>query len=610
MKEHNFTTDFLGKTVPCFYIKTTENAEQALARLMEYDCIMGLDTETAALPEFKDENEAALHPQKAVIRLLQIYNGKSSVIFDLMYLNPTLFTKLLETKRFVGHNSLFDLQFLINDCHVSHVDIGCTYILWKAITHATRPTDAGVNAGLADLTDNLLGSKLLKVLQRSDWSVPELTFEQIQYAALDAVAVYYLAEKLAPSLEKLGITKYYQLCKKAQWPIAHMQLNGMRLDVAAHRALVDSWRYQLGLAKKELVAATGLTKITDHTIADYLSVHLSNDLLSIWPRTDEGKLQTDAHTLAYLGGEYAMLKLFAVYQKLETLCTTFGSSLIAKVNPVTSRVHCQYKICGCRTGRLSASKPNLQNLPRDKDVRKNFTADFGNTLVVADYSQIEIRVGAELSQDKAMLNAYRHGVDLHALTASVIGKVPLKNVTKADRQKAKAFNFGLMFGLGPTKFSKYAKQSYGVDVSSEEASESIKVWRNLYSGYRAWQLKQVELAQESLYSRTVTGKLRRLDPENCYGTAMNTPVQGSAAEIVLNSLIRLQTKLERYTTARICNTVHDEIIVECTNLPHLVSIVTTLMEESMTEGFLDVFPNGITDGLSNIGVGANWGEAK
>jgi DNA polymerase-1 len=248
-------------------------------------------------------------------------------------------------------------------------------------------------------------------------------------------------------------------------------------------------------------------------------------------------------------------------------------------------------------------------LPRDKEVRKNFVAEKNNVFLRADYSQIEIRVAAEVSRDKVMLKAYKDGVDLHALTASLIAKKKLNEVTKDDRQKAKAFNFGLLFGLGPAKFSHYAKKSYGAEVSQEEATAGVKTFRNTYSGYREWQLNQATFAEENHYVSTPCGKKRCLDSDHTYGPSANTPIQGGASECMLYSLIHLNDFLTSHKpNAMIVNCVHDEVVVE--SHPDDTETVAAAIKDSMQEGFLDVFPNGITRGITEVTMGKNWAEAK
>lgn len=607
MEACSFTTKFLDQQVPCYYIKDKAQAFQALKQMMEQDGLFAIDTETEALPRWHSRSDAALSPHLSKIRLIQTYNNRAACVFDMKYIDcPELFIPFLESKRFVAHNALFDLQFFMK-MGVKTMDIGCTYILAKMMFHASRPTDEGLRGSLEGLILGIFKEKILKENQASDWSVPELNFEQIEYAALDAIAVMKLAEKLSAVITGYKMERYYKLCKAAQHPIAHMQLNGIGLNVEGHRALIDDWLGKLNVARKEVVKVLGNEKISPHTIADWLTTHLDKDILALWPRTDAGKIQTDVHAFADFAGTSPIIAPFAKFQKLKTLTADFGTKMLNQINPETGRIHASYRLNGARTGRLSCSSPNLQQLPRDESVRGNFIASDGRIFLCADYSQIELRVAAELSRDPAMLDAYRNGVDLHALTASKVSGKPISQVTKADRQMAKAVNFGFLFGLGSKKFSHYAKKSYGADVSPEEATQAIKTFRQTYAGYHAWQKQQAENAAVSLTVRTPCGKLRRLDPENTYGTAMNHPVQGGAAECMLYALVHLQKLLGNNGT-KLLNTVHDEVIVECK--PSEAQGAFEAIEESMVHGFLQVFPKGITRGICEVGKGKNWGEAK
>lgn len=605
MDQRQFSVSFLNQSFNVLYIKDKSTAIQILEGLMQKDCLFGIDTETYALPAYQHIATAGLSAHLGQIRLLQVFDGRNSVIFDLLHIGATdIFVPFLEAKKFVAHNAIFDLQFFMQ-MRVKDMNIGCTYLVAKLLFHASYPTDEGLSASLASLVEQVFKVDMNKAMQRSDWSVPELTFEQVEYASLDAICVLKLAEKLAPGLQKLGLQRIYKLSKDAQHPIARMQLNGILLDVEMHREKISEWRTALYAAKKEVLSYTGLTQITGHTLAGWLDKNLPPNVRRVWPETESGKLSTDAHTFA----DFSFLPIvapFEKFQRLEKLTSTYGNRLIEQINPATGRIHAQYKICGARTGRLSSAQPNLQNLPRDADVRNCFIAPRSATFLCADYSQVELRVAAELSRDEAMLNAYREGIDLHALTASVVSKKPLSKVTKSDRQLAKAINFGFLFGLGARKFSHYAKKSYKVDVSEDEAEEAVSIFRETYNGYREWQIEQATTAHSTLTCRTPCGKLRRLPSDNTYGNSMNHPVQGGAAEIMLYALIRLDRELGG--KGKLVNCVHDELLVECA--ADLEQECSSKLEDCMVKAYLDVFPNGITRNLVDVKYGASWGAAK
>lgn len=610
MEACQFLIKFQTTEIPAEYIKDKARAAEILQALDEVrgdDCLFGIDTETEALPEFIEYPMAALNPHLSTVRLLQLYDGVKSFVFDMKYIQDyAMFVPFLESRRFIGHNSLFDLKFFKHRFGVQTMNIGCTYILTKLIHHAVYPEDTGLQASLDYMVKSLFKEDILKKVQNSGWHVPDLTFEQIEYAAMDAVCTLKIAEKLSSGLTKYGLEKIYQLYKKAQHPIADMELAGIRLDVETHKEMISVWRDKLYETKKEVLAMTKLEEITGHKVGKWLEENLPEDVLAVWPRTDTGKLSTDANTFAdfsYLD----IVKPFSKFQKLEKLTSTYGMSLQKFVNPVTGRLHSNYNICGARTGRLSSSKPNLQQAPRDKEFRKLFVPEEGNVFIVADYNQIELRVAGELSRDEVILDVYKQGGDLHTLTASRVSGKPLSAITKDDRQMAKALNFGLLFGLGAKKFSHYAKKSYGVEVSREDATRAIEIFRDTYAGYREWQMEQVNASSTSLSVRTPMGKLRCLPQDNTYGTSMATPVQGGAAECMLYALCFLRDTPSDLNM-KLVNCVHDEVVFEID--PNDKTRATEFITASMTKGFLAVFPQGVTKNLVAIDIGTSWDDAK
>lgn len=603
MDENSFPINFGGTDFRGHYVKSASTAKTILKTLCTKNILFGVDTETAALHEYKHIPKAGLSPHLSNIRLLQVFDGKNSICFDMHAIGfPEIFIPFLESKRFIAHNAIFDLQFF-KVMGIKNINLGCSYILYKILSHAVYPTDEGLGGSLANLTEEILKETILKKMQVSDWSEPNLTFEQIHYAALDAICTLKIAERLSPGLTKFGLEKTYQLCKDVQHPIADMQLNGILLDVEAHRKIIPIWKDDLYKAKKKVLALTGLEDVTPDLLASWLSKNLPKDVLKMWPLTDTGKLSTNADTLS----DFSNLDIvapFSEYQEKKKLTSTYGNMLIHQVNPKTGRIHAGYKICGARTGRLSSAHPNLQNLPRNADIRKNFRAPGQNIFLCADYSQIELRVAAELSQDKTMLDAYRNGIDLHALTASKVSGKRVEDVTDSERFAAKAFNFGLLFGLGKQKFSHYARKSYKVEVTQDEASDAIDTFRETYSGYREWQLNQVDKCAMTHSVRTPLGKLRKLNKDNCFGSGINSPVQGGAAEVMLRALVRLKD-------TKVVNCVHDEILVEAKDdSEEELEYIEDKMSDAMTKAYLDIFPNGITKDLIEVKRGHSWGEAK
>ena len=617
MESKSFPVKFGNEEYVGHYVTDRETAIECLNFLQAKDILFGIDIETERLPQYKSIADAALSPHLSVPRLIQIFDGKNAIVFDCKLIGSfDIFLPFLNSKRLVAHNAIFELQAFMR-MGVTECNIGCTMIITKLLYHAIYPSDDGLLAGLDSVVKTLFGVDLLKQSQDSDWSAPNLTFEQVEYAALDAIAVLRAAEALAPGIEKFKLERTYQLLKDAQHPIASMQLNGLGFNTEKHREFVPIWREQLYNAKKEVLAITGLDELSAHKLSNWLVDNLPPDIAVVWPKTEKGdRLSTDSNTFV----EFSFLpvvKPFSEYQEKAKLCSTYGMKLINQVNASTKRLHAQFNLCGARTGRLSCSRPNLQNLPRspeegsdEKDIRDSFEARDGWSFVCADYSQIEIRVAAEVSGDSNMLKAYRDGIDIHKLTASNITGKSIEDISKKERQMGKALGLGLLFGLGAEKFVHYIRKGYpGLSTTLEDSKKAIKSYRELYSEFRQWQLDQANDCGSKLLAVTPCGKLRRLPVDSYYGSGLNHPIQGGAAEVILYALIFLYEAFQRNgLKALLVNCVHDEILVECPD--DEVEDVRWHMDYAMKLAYKTVFPNGITNKLVEIGVGKTWSEAK
>lgn len=612
MNKYEGTLRFCGKEIPWHYITEDCSAIEYLPILKKTDGLLAIDIETTPKPQYRDYPNAGLSPYLSRVRLIQIYDGNSCYVFDLNEVDKGLFVDILNQKRFIAHNAIFELKFLMllnPDYDIPKMNIGCTRILYKLLSHAIYPTDKGLSASLENITKAILKTELPKFMQLSDFGADDLTCEQIEYAALDAIACYMIAEKLSPGLAKFGLQNIYKITKEAQYPIAAMQLNGMCLDVPKHQAKIHVWRDELYSAKKKLMEFMGVKEVKDSVIRTWLMEHLDPETLALWSKTDSEQLSVSAHTFA----DFAYLPIvepLAVYKKLEKLSSTYGDTLLNQINPSTHKLHADYNLCGARTGRLSSSHPNLQQFPRDKELRSHFVASEGNVFVCADFSQIEVRVAGEISGDEEMLSVYRQGLDIYSATAAKLTGKRIEDVGKksVERRIAKALVLGLLFGLGAKKFSHYAKKGYNVDISFDESVENIKQFREIYSGHRAWQLAQSDECANSLIAVTVGGKRRCLDPDNYYGACLNHPVQGTAAEIILVALSNLYCYIRDIPEVRLVNCVHDEILLECH--PDVAEQVQTLMIGCMTEAYLSSFPNGVTRGLVDSWIGTDWGAGK
>jgi DNA polymerase-1 len=333
----------------------------------------------------------------------------------------------------------------------------------------------------------------------------------------------------------------------------------------------------------------------------------------MWPKSEKtGAYSFNKLKLADLAALPPVQAILG-YKKYATLLSTFGESLQQKICPATENIHCSFTVGETRTGRLSSRNPNLQNMPaRDESFRHIFVASPGYKLVVADFSQVEIRVAGEVSGDPVIRKAFRDGIDLHKSIVADISNKKIEDVTKEERQLGKALNFGLLFGMGPKKLQVYAKASYRVDMSQTQAEKAHTVYHAKYRHYSSWCNLQRVKCKTIGFVRTPSGKMRKLLEEEVYTKAINTPVQGGAAEVSFAALIALQDMRNHFgfntKDIRIINTVHDEIVVECKD--NLVDVTLKIVNLSMNKGMLTIFPEACVTGLAEAKVGDSWAEAK
>lgn len=278
---------------------------------------------------------------------------------------------------------------------------------------------------------------------------------------------------------------------------------------------------------------------------------------------------TNADVLESLRDENPVIDYILEYRTLTKLKSTYCDGLLKAVDS-DGRIHTSFNQVETRTGRISSLEPNLQNIPirteLGREMRKFFTAGEGNTLVDADYSQIELRVLSDLANDENMINAFNSGEDIHTITASQVFNLPVEMVTKQMRSSAKAVNFGIVYGIGAFSLAK------DIGVTRKQAQEYIDNYLNTYSGVREYMQRVIELARDRGYSETLFKRRRYLPELNASNfmvrsggerIARNMPIQGTAADIIKIAMIRVDKRItEEKLDARLILQVHDELIVE------------------------------------------------
>lgn len=515
--------------------------------------VVAVDTETTGLDPLKDR-----------IRLVQIAAANQPVIIiDLFKVAKETLTPLCEllqgTPIKVLQNAKFDLKFL------QQAKLPIAGKLFDTMI-AAQLLDAGVRShsyNLAELVKVYLEEDLSKEQQRSDWSNLNLSSEQLEYAARDAAILLRLREVMKPKLKNARLVETAKLEFDCLGAIAQMELNGMLLDLSQW----DDLRQELERSRDQL--ADGLRKQLQPALLSTQLNILGNQTslnLDSQPQVLEALQQmgvpvenTSKLSLIPLAEEHPSVRALLDYRKAAKSVQAFASSLPKYVHPITGRIHPDYQQMGAATGRMSCRNPNLQQIPRDKIFRSCFIPAPGHCLVVADYSQIELRVAAELSGDHRMIEAYQNDEDLHRLTAALIADKALDQVEKSERQAAKAVNFGLIYAMGAKGLAEYAYNNYGVQMSLKQAETFRKRYFEAYQGIARWHgaIKR-RLPREI---RTVGDRLRRWQDEPKLTELLNTPVQGTAADITKAALAKLPTALKE-TGARLIGTVHDEILLE------------------------------------------------
>ena len=591
------------------YITDPITAKEAVSILLEHKGVIGFDIETEKLPQYINHPEAGLNPHLSKIRLMQFYaEGLPTYIFDLRCVDIELIKPVFMQAELVAHNAIFELGHLYH-AGLLIADIHCTLLTSKILP------GNGKSPSLKNMCHKHLNIDLSKALQTSNWSQEHLSPEQLQYAALDAVLALKLHNVLWEQLKKNSQNLNYELFRQTMYPTMKMMYHGCRFDLAKHQVMKFVWERELKGLKSEFWELTKgeIDNISSNKqVSDWLIKNLPESILKDWERSEKtGHLSLDKDTIAQFVGCHPVINSYSQMQKLQKMVSTYGDSLAKKVNPRTGRIHPNYQIGGAATGRFTCSKPNLQQAPRLDEFRALFNVEDGKNLAAADYSQVELRVMAEMSGDQVMRKVYRQNGDLHLSTAASMTGKDANEVSKDERSAAKAVNFGLIYGMGAKGLVEYAKNTYGVKMSLREAKRYRKAFFETYPEIGPWQHKLFTGSDRSKITKTPLG--RRIDirqqPEKVYTRSRNYPVQGGAAEVMMHAMIILDNMIvESDLDIKLVNVVHDEIIIEV--LAEHAEEAAKILEEAMVKGMLAVFSHATIEGLVDVKIGLSWAETK
>lgn len=588
----------------------TPEKVQALVRLLEQQAFFCFDTETTGLDVHNCELVGlsfAIEAGKAwYVPLSADQENCKSVLQQ--------FKGLFENENIekIGQNIKYDILIL------SWYDIQVKGPLFDTMI-AHYLLDADTRHGMDVLAENYLGytpmpiTNLIGPKGKKQKNMRDVPIELIsQYAAEDADITLKLSEVFKPQLMEY---EAFELANKVEFPLvyvlAQMEREGVFIDVP----FLQEYSLKLGAeileAEKLIYEKAGVTFniASPRQLGDVLF-----DKLKLNPnakKTKTGQYQTGEDVLLALAPKSDIVQDILNYRQLQKLKSTYVDALPALINPKSSAVHTSFNQAVASTGRLSSTNPNLQNIPikteRGREVRKAFIPrKEGHSLISADYSQIELRLVAEISKDVAMREAFVQGLDIHTATAAKVYGVPLGEVSSDMRRNAKAVNFGIIYGQSAFGLS----QTLG--IPRREAAAIIEEYFHQYPGIKDYMTNTIAFAREKGYVETLLKRRRYLRDINSANAtvrgfaernAINAPIQGSAAEMIKIAMINIhQDILEKGLKGRMTTQVHDELIFDVPNeeIEDFKEIIADRMKNAMTTEVPIVV---------EIGVGKNWLEA-
>jgi DNA polymerase-1 len=493
-----------------------------------------------------------------------------------------------------GHNLKYDFVMLArNGLRATPLTFDSMIAEWL-----TNPTSH--NLGLKNLAWVRLDFRMTEITELIGTGRKQITMDQVPiekaapYAAMDAIAVQRLLPGLESELERNSATRLFEEIEMPLVPvIADMEMTGISLDIDFLKHMSAELQKRMDQLESGVFDQVGEQFNINST--QQLSNAIFDRLKLVPPdgtrRTASGNYSTSAEVLESLSGKHPVIDLLLEYRELSKLKSTYLDALPEQVNPATGRIHTSYNQAGAVTGRIASSNPNLQNIPirteLGRQVRQAFIASPGFSLLSVDYSQVELRIAAHMSNDQAMQAAFRAGQDIHTATAAAILGKSLDSVTKEERRNAKAINFGLLYGMSPYGLTRSS------DLTLAEAEDFVEAYFKQFPGVKAYLDNMRCLAARQGYVETLLGRRRYFPGLKSGGNpatrareereAINAPIQGTAADIMKIAMNRVAHALaENHSPSRMLLQVHDELVLECPekDLKKTTQIVRTMMENA------------------------------
>ena len=548
----------------------------------------------------------------------------------------------------VGHNMNFDFQFLLKlgidfkgkifDTYVAERVLRAGFKEKRIAPKSKQPYFADVSCGLKAVAERRLDLEISKEQQTSDWSQEDLDLAQIEYAAKDVDILPKIAAQQLSELKEEELLQIYSIESRCIRPVAIMCYRGFNADIEKLKTLRVDIEETLEKATHEFVQSL------DERLPEELKLPRGDNGIALGkkpkkefnpgsptqviaafnacgidlPRDPKTNKQTlNQVVLAEFDSEDPTLNLYRTRTKIET-SLEHVNKLLNNVNPVSHRIHSNYNQVGANSGRFTSSGApktgkktaktvfavNIQQVPRSKEFRQCLIATPGYKLVICDWSQIELRLGADLINIPQMRTAFKENIDLHTLTASLIYKKDISEVQKSERQDGKTLNFALLYGMGYRKYKTYAAQS-GKIISLSEAKVAHAAFHAAYPRLREWHKERSALVQDGwAYIRTACGRRRLLSYDDAtMMCSANTLIQGSGADILKIAVAELNDHIQGDTcdvTMVAC--VHDEIVLEVRE--DLAETYKTILENIMIKAAETVLRS--VPASADASVGDTW----
>ena len=545
------------------------------------------------------------------IPISHLYDGCPDQL-SMEYIQKTLGVAIEKNqKKAVGQNLKFDIPIL------SRHGIKISKFLADTMLMSYVLNSTATRHGMDRLADYYLNYTTTKYKDVTGTASKQISFAEVKidvatdYAAEDADITLRLFNTLYPLLKEKPIQE--KLLKEIEYPLVHVlsrvEQNGAKID-----------KNKLGNHSKELgEKIANLSKQAFKIAGEEFNLDSPKQLLEILyekqglpvlRKTPKGQPSTNEETLRRLSEEYELPRIILQYRTLAKLKSTYTDSLINIENPVTERIHTSYQQAITSTGRLSSTEPNLQNIPiktaEGRRIREAFVPEKGNVLISADYSQIELRIMAHLSEDKNLTNAFNKNIDVHSSTAAEVFGVAIDDVTKDQRRSAKAINFGLMYGMSAFGLTRQ------LGIQRAEAQAYLDTYFARYTGVRDYMENIKARAKEDMFVETIMGRrlyLKEINAANglrrqaAERAAINAPLQGSAADIIKKAMLDIdELILNELPEVKMIMQVHDELVFECPK--ENADLVMQKMKDTMEQTVELKIPL-----IAEAAVGSNWNEA-